>query len=241
MTTDCSYCGESLPDDAYERHLRRAHADELTPIDARKVGRSAGGEGSRRVLLYASVGGILAMFVLGYGFLFFGADAPPNTAAVQPDSSSPTHEHGLVSVEVDGEAVDFTDRRYLGADECFHFHAEGDDGDGGEPGASGDDGHDHGTDDHDHGDGAGASAVWHVHCENVSLEYAFETLGIEVSEDRVVVDGRTYDAADGDAVSVTVDGEPVDPETYVLEGVEPVEDARHGAGDDVEIVVRSGD
>ena len=230
MTTDCAYCGVSVSEAAYERHLRRVHADELTPIDARRVGRSADGGRGRRGLLYAGAGGVLAVFVLGYGLLFLGADAPSNAAAILPDPTNATHEHGLVSVEYDGETVDFADPRYLENDECFHFHGDGTGGEG-----DGD-----GADSHDHGDGAGAPALWHAHCGNVTLEYALGTLGVEVSEDRVVVDGRTYDAADGDTVSVTVDGEPVDPETYVLGGVESVEDARHGAGDDVEIVVSSG-
>jgi hypothetical protein len=240
MTTDCAYCGASVSEDGYERHLRRAHADELTPIDARRVGRSADGGRGRRGLLYAGAGGVLAVFVLGYALLFLGADAPSNAAAVPPDPTNATHEHGLVSVEYDGETLDFADPRYLENDECFHFHedeAEGGDG----AGAYADDGHDHASDGHDHAsDGAAEPALWHAHCGNVTLEYALGTLGVEVSEDRVVVDGRTYDAADGDTVSVTVDGEPVDPETYVLDGVESVDDARNGAGDDVEIVVGSG-
>jgi len=45
MATDCAYCGALVSEDGYERHLRRAHADELTSIDARRVGRPMAGEG----------------------------------------------------------------------------------------------------------------------------------------------------------------------------------------------------
>jgi len=150
-------------------------------VHRRPQGRSADGGRGCWGLLYASVGGSSPCSCWATGFCF----SSPTPRRV-PRPSSPAHEHGLVSVEYDGETLDFADPRYLENDECFHFHAGADDRDGGEP-------------DHAVG-GAAEPVVWHVHCEDVTLEYAFETLGIE-----------------------------------------PVEDARHGAGNDVEIVVRSGD
>lgn len=224
MPTDCPYCGDAVPDEAYERHLRRAHADELRPIDERRVGRAADGATGRSLVLYAGVGGVLLLFVLGYAFAFGLADAGTGPgAAVQPDRTAPVHEHGLLSVQYDGRTVDFADPRYQEADECFHFH---------------DDDNEDGVPVHDPPQG---TAVWHAHCEGVTVEYALETLGMDVTGDSVTVEGETFSGAEGDEVTVTVDGEPVDPQEHVLRGVEPVDAATEGGGDDVRVVLRSGD
>jgi hypothetical protein len=61
------------------------------------------------------------------------------------------------------------------------------------------------------------------------------TLGIGVSEDTVVFDGTVYRESDpGTNVTVEVDGEPVDPQTYVLQGGA---DSRPERGDSIRIVV----
>lgn len=222
MPTDCPYCGDSVPDDAYERHLRRTHGDELSPIDEHRVGRAADGATGRSLVLYAGIGGVLLLFVLGYAFAFADTGPGPDTA-VQPDPTASVHEHGLISVQYDDRTVDLADPRYQEADECFHFHGD-DNGDGVHP--------------HDSPRG---TATWHAHCEGVTVEYALETLGMDVTADGITVEGETYSEAEGDEVSVTVDGETVDPREHVLRGVEPVDTATEGGGDDVRVVLRSGE
>lgn len=211
MPTHCTYCGDSIPDDEYETHLRRTHADELTPIDERRVGHPPEGRTYRNLALYAGIGVVLVVFAIGYGLVFLDSGADTSSAAVQPDATAQTHEHGLITVQYDDTTVEFSEPQYLEADDCFHFHAH---------------------------DGA---QVWHTHCEGVTIEYALETLGMDVTAESATIDGETYAEADGDDVSVTVDGEEVDPQEYVLEGVESVDDAGNGMGDTVEIVVQSGD
>lgn len=210
MTAHCPYCGDSIPDDEYETHLRRAHADDLTAIDQRRVGSIDDHSRHRRLGFYAGVAIVIVVFTLGYGVLFLGADGASSTAAVQPDAERPVHEHGLLTVQYDDRVVDVDDPQYLEADDCFHFHA------------------------HDN------AQVWHVHCADVTLEYALETLGMDVTATTLAVDGQVYDEDAGDDVNVTVDGEAVDPQTHVLEGVESVAAAADGAGDSVEIVAQSG-
>lgn len=219
MTTDCPYCGDSVPDESYERHLRRNHADELTPIDRRRVGPRSDSTSSRSLVLYASLGSILVLFAFGYALVFLVDDPATDTAAVQPDPTTPVHEHGRITVQYDGTTVDFSEQQYLEADDCFHFHADGDAAESA-------------------GDG---TRVWHTHCGDVTVEYALATLGMEVTADSATIEGQQFSTADGDEIRVTVDGEPVDPRTYVLDGVEPVDAASDGAGDDVRVVVRSGD
>lgn len=125
----------------------------------------------------------------------------------------PVHEHGLMEVTIDGESFDFAnDPALINADPAFHFH--------------------------------GGNHVWHVHAEGVTLAEALATIGIEVAEGGTVLeyDGEVYDDADPDTtVSITVNGEPVDPSEHVLEGVpgETVEAAAEG--DHVVVVVERDD
>ncbi|MFP8951884.1 hypothetical protein ACLI4Z_02760 [Natrialbaceae archaeon A-arb3/5] len=209
MSTHCPYCDESVPDSTYEAHLRREHGEELTPIDRRRVGGHDDGASRRNAVLYAGIGIVLAAFAVGYLVLVFGPGMTSSSAAVQPDESAPVHEHGTIDVQYDDTVVEFDDSQYLERDDCFHFH---------------------GYDD---------AAVWHTHCEGVTIEYALETLGMDVTVDRFAIGNETFAEENGDDISVTADGEDVDPQEYVLEGVESVDDAAAGAGDHVEIVVES--
>ncbi|MFA9428485.1 hypothetical protein [Natronorubrum sp. A-ect3] len=209
--TTCPYCGDSVPDHRYGGHLERVHADELTAIDRRRVDLTEDGSNRRPLLLYAGAGIVLVLFVIGYAAVFLGPGTAASSAAIQPDPSAPIHEHGTLTVQYDETVVAFDDPELTERDNCFHFH------------------------DHDNGE------IWHAHCADVSIEYALETLDMDVTAESATIDGQTFDEADGDTVSVTVNGEDVDPQEYILEGVESVDDATDGAGDHVEIVVTSGD
>lgn len=209
MPIDCPYCGEPVPEDEYEAHLRGAHYEELSAIDRRRVGVPPSGPKRRNLALYVAGGAVLVVFAMGYVTVFF-ASGGASSAAVQPDEPDGFHEHGTMEISYDDTVVAFDDPALVGRDECFHFHAY-DDGE-----------------------------IWHAHCENVTIEYALETLGMEVTEGTFVVDDESFSEANGDTVSVTVDGEAVDPQEYVLEGVGSTEDALAGAGDHVEVVAESG-
>ncbi|MHC3438662.1 hypothetical protein ACYJ1Y_11335 [Natrialbaceae archaeon A-gly3] len=221
MTQECSYCNEPVPDEEYLDHLRATHDDELSAIDRRRVDEELGTKRSRDANLtrYALGVGALTLFVLAYVAIFTGAlssdgffGTDDSSAAILPDADDRVHYHGTIEVIVDGEPIDFSQPEYIAQHGCFHFH----------------------------NDDAVDDGVWHVHCENVSLEFALETLGIDATADSVEINGEMYADDDPDtSVSITVDGEPVDPETYVLEGVGPVDQAQQGAGDNVRIVVES--
>lgn len=211
MTTRCSYCGESIADERYETHLARNHAGELSAIDRRRVDPSPDESAGRNLLLYAGVGVVLVLFTFGYVSVFLMSGTTASSAAIQPDSSALIHEHGTIDVRYDDTVVDFDDPQFIERDGCFHFHAYDD------------------------------AEIWHAHCEDVTIEYAVETLGMELTADRFVVDDMEFTEENGDSISVTVDGEEVDPQEYVLYGVESVDDAMDGEGDHVEIVVESAD
>ncbi len=77
---------------------------------------------------------------------------------------------------------------------------------------------------------------WHVHGRGVTLEYAMGTLGIGVNESCVSYEGRTYcDSDPGTSVTIEVNGNSVDPGSYVLDGTESATSANQG--DHIRIVV----
>lgn len=210
MTRECTYCGETVSDDDYADHLGRDHRTELSAIDRRWVGEADDDPDSSRLVLYAGVGALLTVFVAGYIVLFLGVGTGGPEAVLQPDPQSQIHEHGTIFVEHDGETVAFDEPQYVEQDGCFHFH------DGEMP------------------------ELWHTHCEDVTIEYALATLGMEVTEDSLLVDGEAYHDDDPETtVSVTVNGEQVDPQAYVLDGVSSIDEAEDG--DEIRIVAETTD
>lgn len=220
MTEQCDYCGDSVAEDDYLAHLQAEHYDDLSSIDRRRIDEPGPSDRRTNRSRYAIGIALIGLFGAAYLAIFLGGigndgsvTSGTSSAAIQPDTDDRVHVHGTIELTIDGDPVDFSQPEYVEQDGCFHFHGE------------------------DADDG-----IWHVHCGNVSLEYALGTLGIDATADRIEIDGETYDNDDPDtSVSITVDGEPVDPVSYVLEGVGPIDQAQDGAGDDVRIVVESED
>lgn len=98
------------------------------------------------------------------------------------------HPHGQLRMRVNGEPVDFTQERYTMASEKFHFH--GDEG----------------------------AARWHAHTLSVTVDAALSTFpDITASGDTITYNGSTYQAnGTSSSYTVTVNGEQVDPSTYVV-------------------------
>lgn len=123
-----------------------------------------------------------------------------------PGAFGSAHEHGTIEMVVLGERVDFSQPEYQTVVDRFHFEG-------------------------------GNGRIWHVHAEGVTLKWAMDTLpGIEITADSVTFQGTTYRDSDPNTeVIVEVNGEPVDPASYELQGtsVGQVEN-----GDHVRIVVR---
>lgn len=98
------------------------------------------------------------------------------------------HVHGDIDMTIAGDSVDFTRDRYQNPSHQAYFHFEG------------------------------GEAHWHAHSWSVSLAYAMDTLpGINVTADSVTYNGTTYHRSDaGTSITITVNGEPVDPSSYIL-------------------------
>jgi sulfur carrier protein ThiS len=182
---DCDYCGESFDGEAaYLDHLRAAHADELGPIDRRRVG-DVEREGSA-----LPVGPLALVLVIGSTVAivayvtFFAGGGGTASGSVGPAGSA--HYHGSMEMSVLGERVDFSRSEYQLRDDRFHFEA-------------------------------GEGTRWHAHATGVTLGYAMEALGFDVTRTSVTYEGTTYrDSDEGYDVTVAVNGNRVTPEEYVL-------------------------
>lgn len=205
---ECSYCGESFADeDAELQHLRDEHAGELSRIDRRRVGDIDDGDGGLPTGPIILAGVILvAIAVVVYVTVFVGGGSSPS-GTDGPGPYQSAHEHGTIEMTVLGDTVDFSQDRYQIAADRFHF--ENNNGD-----------------------------VWHTHATGVTLQWAMNTLpGIQVTDDNVTYQETTYEDSDPDYdVIVEVNGEPVDPGEYVLEG--STDPSLADQGDSIRIVVR---
>lgn len=222
---DCTYCGDSFDDEeAYLQHLHADHdGSELSRIDQRRVDEAVdtgggGGLPTGPVLLGLLIVGTLGVtvyvtFVMGGPT---GSGAGAGTAAAVPSESAQTpsavgsvHEHGTIEVVIDGQELDFSRAEFQNPREYSAFHFEGGNGD-----------------------------IWHKHAQGVTLEYAMATLGIGVNETAVSYDGEVYrDGDPGTSVVVEVNGEPVDPQTYTLQGAQS--ETNLDGADHIRIVVRT--
>lgn len=205
---ECAYCGESFDDETAElRHLRDAHRDELSRIDRRRVQDLEGEEGGGLPTGPLVLGGVIliSLAVVVYVIVFLGGSA----SGQEPGPAGSAHEHGTIEMVVLGEQVDFSQPEYQGAARKFHFEPM---------------------------NGVPNGRVWHAHATGITLAWAMDTLGIDVTADSVTFQGTTYRDSDPNTeVIVEVDGEPVDPEEYVLDGTASNDFEQ---GDHVRIVVR---
>ena len=197
---DCEYCSEEFPDEeAYLDHLEAAHADELGPIDRRRLEQRTGGDeksarssGNRLGGIVSSVPGgstgLAVILLFGLGVVLVGYVL--SNATIVLDG---VHEHGTLVVEIDGERVDFDQPQYHEPD-YFHFHS---------------------------GDGE----TWHMHPDRLTFEEAMDDLGVPVTETSVTVEGTTYDDADPDTtVRMEINDEPaeLDQEIFDEDAIEIV-------------------
>lgn len=215
--TDCEHCSETFEDErAYLKHLGAEHADELGPIERRRVDEvtETGGGPSMPLLVGGiAVGGLLLAVVLytltlgGGGSDLGAAPNPPghqlgpagDDETIQPRQIGSVHGHGQISVNVAGEEIDFRRPEFQHPREMRAFHFEA------------------------------GERRYHLHAQRISLEYALEATAFGVTRTSFAYDGVLYRtgsnaSAPDDWEVVTdativyeVNGEVVDPETYVLQ------------------------
>lgn len=190
---ECDYCERTFADeDAYLAHLAAEHYEELGRIDHRRVDEFHDAQETLQVpmpLLAIIVGGLLIVSLAYILVPLVGTNSETSAGpkGSQPSALGSVHYHGPIEMQVDGHRVDFSRSKYQHADRYFHF---------------------------EHGNGR----RWHVHGKGVTLQYGLNTLpGIHIANGTVTYDGTTYrDRTPGVSVTITVNGQSVDPATYQL-------------------------
>lgn len=199
----CDYCDDEFEDEAaYLDHLESAHYDDLDRIDRRRVDERDEDSGFDRSMLAAvAIVGLLVVGGGAYAMLTMSqsaGDVQLPEVEQRPTGLGEVHSHGTIVVTVDGHTFDFSQGEYQLQSDYFHFEG-------------------------------GQGEQFHVHARGVTLQYALNTLDIGVTADRVVWEDQEYERDDPDTeIAITVNGDPVDPATYVLQD-----------GDDVEVVVET--
>lgn len=214
---ECDHCGDTFDDeDAYLSHLAAEHRGELGRIEQKRVenheAESGGGGRTRLYVSVAAVAVLAALAAFALGTLFTGGGggntispsaqnapspmaagggdvpAPAQDQVALPQNPGAVHEHGPMTVEIDGQQLDFTRDRFQVQDDYFHF----------EPGNL-------------------PGNYYHLHAQRITLEYGLETLGIGVTNTTLSYNGTVYDDADpNQRVVYRVNGEEVNPELYKL-------------------------
>lgn len=180
---DCDYCGASFDDEeAYLSHLGTEHADELGRIDRRRV--AAHGEletesGGNPIIVYGLTLSVVLLVIGALGYVV--------TVGMTDDA---VHDHGQITVTVDGEEIEFDQSQYyqeeLGG--TFHFHP---------------------------GDGN----TWHMHPDRVTFEDAMADIEMPVTDSSITVHDETFDDEDPDAsVEMTIDDRPAALEDELSDG-----------------------
>lgn len=109
---ECDHCEEKFQDEeSYLTHLESTHIDEIGPIDRRRLENENTADDSLPRIVYYGVGAMLLLIVLGVAFL----------AASALDGGERLHEHGTITVEINGERVDLDRQKYHEPDR-FHIH-----------------------------------------------------------------------------------------------------------------------
>lgn len=191
---DCDYCSNSFENDKkYTKHLKNQHEGELSRVDKKKVEQvlEGGSSSSSFVNPYAVGATVLSIAIVGL-VVFIAVGNPLGTdnsveGTQDPGPVGGAHIHGPLDMTVLGNEVDFSQPQYQLQADAFHFEG-------------------------------GRGDRWHGHAEGVTLKWGMNSLGIDVTPDSVTYEGTTYNDSDPEYnVSVTVDGQSVNPSSYVLQ------------------------
>jgi len=200
---ECNHCGEEFDDEeTYLRHLRDEHEDDLSAIEVRRVAGLDTEDGRSPVAYAGAVGAVVVAGLFAY-LLFFsggsgGGSGGVNAASAETTPTALGAAHYHGQIQVEIGGEQLDFSRDRFQLQADAFHFEG------------------------------GTARWHGHARDVTLSWAMGTLGIDVTNESVTYDGTTYRDGEGATVIVEVNGESVDPETYVLQ-----------EGDSVRIVAES--
>jgi hypothetical protein len=202
----CGYCAATFEDETpYLRHLGDEHADDLGPIERRRVESLRFDDEGPTMAMYGGAVGALAVGVLLAYLLFFSGGGAGDAGGVsnagggnhasgaadasglaRPEAVGSVHYHGTIDASIAGRDLDFGRQQFQLRADAFHFEN-------------------------------GEGQRWHVHARQVTLAWAMRTLGIDVTNGTVSYQGTTYGDDGGETATVTVNGGSVTPTDYVLQ------------------------
>lgn len=201
MSHDCTYCDETFDAESkHLKHLKKNHYDDLSAIDKRRVDSEFGSPEESRDW-FPIIAGAAVVVILG-AVLYFSVVASSGNGSVNTDGEiqpnfGAAHDHASWSVTIEGNTIDFSQDQYQLAHDYVHF--EGGDG-----------------------------STIHLHATQVTIEYALEVHGFEADKNSLKYGDVQYnDSEEGTEVIYRVNGQEVDPTTYIIQD-----------GDNVEIIVR---
>lgn len=188
---DCDYCGESYgSSDADLDHLASEHEEDLGPIDRRRV--ESQRSSTEGFLAGLSSGPIVLVlvFVLVGGAIAFATFGGGGTGSGGQDPYNYGAVHEHGTINVTIDGKTLDFSQPKYQVQDRAFHFE-----------------------------RGNGQMRHVHAQGVTLKYAMQTLGIEVTTDSVTFNRTTYrdDAAKWNVI-VTVNGKSVNPRSIRSEG-----------------------
>lgn len=125
----CDHCGDEFDGEKkYLKHLKNEHYSELGRIEKRKVDDQFGSGDSGNILLYAG-GVVIVLAVIGLLYLTVfsgsgssnGSGEPGQITYPEPHSPGSVHYHGQITVEINGNQIDFSRSKFQLQDDHFHF------------------------------------------------------------------------------------------------------------------------
>lgn len=197
--TDCDYCSETFDSEQeYLEHLNDTHYDDLTRIDKKRVDEEITPSFTEQVESHHIKLALGIVILSGFlGILFqIAADTGPTTnydGEITPTNYGEVHYHGTLDMTILGEPVDFSQSKHQLQSDYVHFEN-------------------------------GNGEKWHVHGNDVTLGYLMATLGYDVESDKITSRTTAYaDSEDDYNVTITVNGESVTPNEYVLQPEDHIE------------------
>jgi hypothetical protein len=121
---ECNHCGESFDDeDAYARHLRDNHSEDLSRIEQQAVDKLRKESGSGVSVIAIAAVALFGIVLAGvFYFIFVGGGDGVSGDGVQNVGAD--HYHAAVSMAVNGSQVDFSQQKYQGQDRAVHFEGD---------------------------------------------------------------------------------------------------------------------
>lgn len=188
---DCNHCDEEFDSKKkLAKHYRKQHEDNLSRIEEKLVEQQLGDSFDPRDYAGAfAIGFIIVVVLAAFVYMFMYS----GTGSSNVDSElQPT---GVGTVHTHGQMNVVVDGQEVDFSQQQYqlqadaFHFE-----------------------------SGNGERFHVHAQQVSLEFALETLGFEdVTQNSATFQGTTYSTSDGDTVRYIVNGNEVNPRTYTLQ------------------------